>query len=64
MAPGSSKTIKLKAKGDSHIELRLSNGRRLTIDCYFEPAYTGSIRAKVTPQAVIAVDDKIIPKPY
>ena len=64
MPSGSSKTVKLNATGDSHIELRFSNGHRLRIDCYFEPAYTGSIKAKVTAQAVIAVDDKIKPRPY
>lgn len=54
--PGGSKTVQLKAKGDSHIELQLSNGHRLVIDCYLEPAYTGSIRAKVTLQNVIGND--------
>ncbi|HEX9172669.1 MAG TPA: hypothetical protein VF861_08405, partial [Telluria sp.] len=48
MPPGSSKTVKLNALGDSHIELQFSNGRRLTIDCYFQPTHIGSIKAKVT----------------
>jgi len=62
--PGGSKTVQLKAKGDSHIELQLSNGHRLTVDCYFEPAYTGRIRAKVTSQNVIAVEDEVVVRPY
>lgn len=62
--PGSSKTVKLHATGDSHIELQFSNGHRLKIDCYFEPAYGGFIKAKVTSQSVIAVEDEIKPKPY
>ena len=56
---GSGKTVKLHATGDSHIELRFSNRRQLTVDCYFEPAYTGRIKAKITSQAVIAVEDEI-----
>jgi len=46
---GSSKTVELRATGDSHIELRFSNGH-LTVDCYFEPAYSGRIKAKITPK--------------
>lgn len=61
---GSSKTVKVNATSDSHIELQFSNGRRLPIDCYFEPQYAGSIAAKVTSQAVVAVDDRIIPQAY
>jgi hypothetical protein len=61
---GSSKTVKLDATGDSHIELRFSNGHQLTIDCYFEPAYSGSIKAKITSQAVIAVEDEIRSSAY
>lgn len=53
---GRSKTVKLHPTGDSHIELRFSNGRHLTVDCYFEPAYTGRIKAKITSQAVVAVE--------
>ena len=59
LPPGSSKTVKLNATGDSHIELRFLNGRRLTIDCYFGPGSGGSIKAKVTSQAVVAVEDEI-----
>ena len=62
--PGGSKTVQLKAQGDSHIELQLSINHRLIIDCYLEPAYTGSIRAKVTSQNVIAVEDKVVAGPY
>lgn len=62
--PGSSNTVKLNATGASHIEVWFSNGYRLTIDCYFEPAYSGSIKAKVTSQAVIAVENKVKPSPY
>ena len=61
---GSSKTVTLHATGDSHIELRFSNGRHLTVDCYFEPAYTGRIKATITSQAVIAVEDKTKAAPY
>jgi hypothetical protein len=64
MPPGSSKTVKLNALGDSHIALEFSNGRRLTIDCYFQPTHVGSIRAKVTSQAVIAVEDEVGLAPY
>ena len=62
--PGSNKAVKLNATGDSHIELLFSNGHRLRIDCYFEPAYGGSIKAKVTSQAVISVEDEVKPNPY
>lgn len=64
MPPGSSQTVKLNATGASDIQLRFSNGHRLTIDCYFEPAYGGRIKAKVTSQAVIAVKDEVRPSPY
>jgi hypothetical protein len=59
LSPGSSETVKLNAASDSHIELRFSNGRHLTIDCYFGATSGGSIRAKVTSQAVVAVEDEI-----
>ena len=55
---GRSKTVKLHPTGDSHIELRFSNGHPLTVDCYFEPAYTGRIKARITSQAVVAVEDE------
>jgi hypothetical protein len=61
---GSSKTVELHATGDSHIELRFSNGHHLTIDCYFEPAYSGRIKAKITSHAVVAVEDEIRPSAY
>ncbi|MBD8532498.1 MULTISPECIES: hypothetical protein [unclassified Massilia] len=64
MPPGSSRTVKLHATGDSHIELRFLNGRRLIIDCYFQPTYKGTIKAKVTSQAVMAVEDKVKLSPY
>ena len=59
LPPGGSQTVELNATGDSHIELRFSDGRRLTIDCYFGPGSGGSIKAKVTSQAVVAVEDEI-----
>jgi hypothetical protein len=59
--PGRNKTVKLNATADSHIELRSSNGRRLVIDCYFEPGYGGSITANVTSQAVVSVEDQVSP---
>jgi hypothetical protein len=40
------------------IELRFSNAHRLTVDCYFEPRDGGSIKEKVTSQAVVAVEDE------
>ena len=64
MPPGSSKTVKLNALGDSHIELRFSDGHRLIIDCYFQPDHSGSIKAKVTSRAVIAVENEVKPAPY
>jgi len=60
---GSSKTVKLHATGESHIELRFSNAH-LTVDCYFEPAYSGRIKAKITSRAVVAVEDEIRPSAY
>ena len=56
---GGSKTVELNATGDSHIELQFSNGRRLTIDCYFGPGAGGRLKAKVMSQAVVAIDDEI-----
>ncbi|MES2898923.1 MAG: hypothetical protein V4723_04295 [Pseudomonadota bacterium] len=64
MPHGSSKTITLNATGDSHIELLFSNGRRLVIDCYFQPGYDGSIKVIVTSQAVVAIEDQITSSPY
>jgi hypothetical protein len=64
MPPGSSNTVKLNATGDSHIELRFSTDHRLTIDCYFQPAYSGSIKANVTSEAVVAVEDNVKPSAY
>ena len=64
MAPGTIKMTTLHPAGESHIELEFSPGRRLIIDCYIEPGYSGSIRAKVTSQAVVAVDDKTKVAPY
>jgi len=59
LSPGSSKMVTLNAASDSHIELRFSNSWRLTIDCYFWAGSGGSIKAKVTSQAVVAVEDEI-----
>ena len=59
LSPGSSKMVTLNAASDSHIELRFSNSWRLTIDCYFGAGSGGSIKAKVTSQAVVAVEAEI-----
>jgi hypothetical protein len=55
---GASKTVKVNPLGESHIDLRFSDGRMLTIDCYVEPDYGGNIEADVTSQAVVAVKDE------
>jgi hypothetical protein len=57
--PVGSKTVKLNPTAESHIELRFSTGLDLTIDCYLEPDYGGSIQAKVTSKAVVAVKNEV-----
>lgn len=59
LAPGSSKSIKVNPTGDSHIELVFADSRRLTIDCYIQPAYRGTITAEVTPTRVVSVKDEV-----
>lgn len=64
LPPGRSKTVKVNATADSHIELRYSNGQRLIIDCYFEPDYIGSIDAKVTSHGVVSVENQVSPSAF
>jgi hypothetical protein len=56
--PEASKTVKVNPHGESDIKLRFANGLRLTIDCYIETDYGGSIEANVTSRAVVAVKDE------
>jgi hypothetical protein len=60
VAPGTSKTVKINPLVETHrIDLRLLNGRMLTIDCYIsEKDSGGRIKADVTSEAVITVKDE------
>jgi hypothetical protein len=52
------KTLKVEPRGESDIKLRFANGPHLSIDCYIENDYGGSIEANVTSRAVVAVKDE------
>jgi len=55
---GAAKTVKVNPVGGSDIKLRLPSGFVLTIDCYLEHDYGGSIEANVSSRGVVAVKDK------
>lgn len=59
IAPGAGKTVRVAAKGESHVELQHDGSPdRLVVDCYFEPGYRGKITAEVTATQVIHVDNE------
>ena len=58
ISPGASRTVKVDPISESDIKLRLPRGPVLTIDCYLEHDYGGSIEANVTSQAVVSVKDE------
>lgn len=55
---GAAKTIKVNPVGESDIKLRFPGGSVMTIDCYLEHDYGGSIEANISSQGVVAVKDK------
>jgi hypothetical protein len=63
LGPGESRAIRVKPIGESHIVLSYADGsgvaRRLTVDCYFESGYSGSIAVDVADGVVANVDDRI-----
>jgi hypothetical protein len=64
VAPGTSKTVKVFAKGESHIELEQAGKNRLVIGCYFEDGYMGKITAEITPTQVVNIKDEIRIGPF
>lgn len=59
IASGESKVVKVKPRGDSHIELEHQGHPRLVLDCYFETGYNGSITAEVTVSKVVSIDNAV-----
>lgn len=52
---GDTRTEKVYVKDESHIELSDSRNRRLVLDVYLEPGYSGTVCAKITSDSVLSV---------
>jgi hypothetical protein len=61
IAPGASKSVVLNPTPESHVELTFSGHPRLTIDCYFEKGYGGTLATEVTVKKVVTVKDSTAP---
>ena len=63
LAPGQSRSVRVNPDGESHIVLTYTDasgvGQRLTVDCYFESGYSGSITVEVAEGTIAKVDDRI-----
>lgn len=59
--PGNSKSVLLNPTSESHVELTFSGHSRLTIDCYFEHGYSGTLAAEITVEKVVTVKDSTVP---
>src|SRR5688572_13679738 len=68
LQPGESRSVRVRPKGESHIVLRYvdPNGatQAVTVDCYFESGYSGSIAADVADGKVTRIDNAIRLTPY
>lgn len=59
--PGTSKSVVLNPISESHVELTFSGHPRLTIDCYFEHGYSGTLATEITVERVVTVKDSMVP---
>jgi hypothetical protein len=59
--PGASRSVVLNPTSESHVELTLSDHPRLTIDCYFEQGYSGTIASEITVDKVVTVKNSTGP---
>jgi hypothetical protein len=59
VAPGASRTVRVRPSGESHIELSYADGHRTVVDCYFEPGYGGKITAVVAADKVVSVNSEV-----
>ena len=58
---------KVKAKGESHIEISYERNRRnynLIVDCYFEEKYSGSIAVEIENDKIAKITNKILLSRY
>jgi hypothetical protein len=58
--PGTSKSVVLNPTSESHVELTFSGHPRLTIDCYFEHDYSGTLATEITVEKVVSVKDSTV----
>ena len=58
---GDTRTVRVEARGESHIELEHGAGQRtrLVVDTYFERGYTGTVIAEVRPDSVVRVESQV-----
>ncbi len=61
IAPGASKSVVLNPTSESHVELTFAGHPRLTIDCYFEKGYGGTLATELTVEKVVTVKDSTVP---
>jgi hypothetical protein len=61
LLPGDSRQVAVSPGGESHVELEFQGHPRLVVGCYFEPGYSGTITAEVTPLKVVSVNSSIQP---
>jgi len=57
--PNERRSIGVQVTGESHVELEQPGHQRLKIDIYLEPGYEGIIRARVSPDSIHSVSQKI-----
>lgn len=51
--PGESKPINVSVTGESHIDINHSSNKKLFVDVYLEPGYSGSIHIDITADSVL-----------
>ena len=58
---GGSRTVRVEADGDSHVEVEHGRGarRRLVVDTYFGPGARGTVRAELTADTVLSVTSQV-----